>query len=296
MYAQYQHKITKVQEKIPYHFPNSKLFTTFARRYLSLKFQRMKRNIFTIMSGAVMMATLLTTTSCKGKVTISGADGSDTIEFNTDSIKEININLQTNNYEEGEADDTEMMGLATYEEDIMDISEMPKTAERQDSHFQTAVYVNVETKPTEDDPCGTFTVWLADERVGTVRKILTTNPTAAAQWEETTKENSDAVDVPIHLIATAEKAYLAPGDVSKVIVEGCPDSRNIWTYIIDTATRTAKQFPTTEGVVNRDWKKKEITLASYGYYPAPDYGRYTYNRTYNIEGKFLRVSSEKVPE
>ncbi len=30
MYAQYQHKITKVQEKIPYHFPNSKLFTTFA--------------------------------------------------------------------------------------------------------------------------------------------------------------------------------------------------------------------------------------------------------------------------
>ena len=254
----------------------------------------MKKDFFAFMLGAAILVGLLTT--CRGKVTINGADGSDTIEFNTDSIREININVQSNNYEEGEADETEAMGLAPYEEELMDISEMPKTAVRQDSHFQTAVYVNVEQRPTEDGDEGIYSVWLADERVGTVRKILTTNPTAAPAWEEMTKENSDAVEVPIHLVATAEKAYLAPGDVSKIIVEGCPDSRNVMTYIIDTQTHTAKQFPSTEGLQSRDRNKKEIILASYGYYPAPDYGRYTYNRAYSLDGKFLRVASEKVPE
>ncbi|MBO4673158.1 MAG: hypothetical protein J5616_02270 [Bacteroidaceae bacterium] len=254
----------------------------------------MKKNFFTIMLGAAVLIGLLTT--CRGKVTISGTEGSDTIEFNTDSVREINIDVQTNDYEEGEADESEALGMAPYEEELMDISEMPKTAVRQDSHFQTAVYVNVEHHPTEDGEAGIYSVWLADERVGTVRKILTTNPTAAPEWEKMNKENSNAVEVPLHLVATAEKAYLAPGDVSKIIVEGCPDGRNTWTYIIDTDTRTAKQFPSTEGVQSRDWNKKEIILASYGYYPAPDFGRYTYNRAYSLDGKFLRVASKKVPE
>lgn len=253
----------------------------------------MRKTTFTLIAGAALM-TMPLIISCRGKVTINGANGSDTIEFNTDSIREIEINLQSNDY--GESDESEAQGLAPYNEEILDIDQLPKTAVRQDSHFQTVVYVNVEQKPSEDEPDGIFTVWLADERAGIVRKILMTNPTAAAQWEQMNKENSDAVEVPIHLIATAEKAYLAPGDVSKVIVEGCPDSRNTWTYIIDTQTRTAKQFPTTEGVQHLDWNKKEIILASYGYNPDPDYGRYTYNRAYSLDGKFIRVASEKVPE
>lgn len=55
------------------------------------------------MAGAAL-TTMLLTASCQGKVTIHSDKGTDTIEFNTDSILEININVQTNNYKEAEAD------------------------------------------------------------------------------------------------------------------------------------------------------------------------------------------------
>ncbi|MBQ6965216.1 MAG: hypothetical protein IJP82_05945 [Bacteroidaceae bacterium] len=231
---------------------------------------------------------LLLLTACNGTAPKAGQDAAEKADSTMTALA---------NFDEAEAsDETEAQGLSDYEEDLMDIDQMPKTAERMDSHFQTAVYVNVEQQPTEDEPEGIYSVWLADERAGTVRKICQTNPTANAQWEKMDKKNSDAVDVPMQLIAVAEKAYLAPGDVSKVIVEGCPDGRNIWTYIIDTSTHTAKQLPSTEGVVDLDWQQKEIILASYGYYPAPDYGRYTQKKAYSLDGKFIRMIGEPEPE
>ena len=136
-------------------------------------------------------------------------------------------------------------------------------------------------------------VWWADERTGTAKKICVTNPTAEAQWQRMNGKESDAVDVPITQIAAADKAMIAPGDVSKVIVEGCPDGRNIWTYIIDTNTNTAKQFPSTEGVVDTNWDKKEITLGFYGY---DDEGRYSYKKVFSINGKFLRTTGGKERE
>ena len=117
--------------------------------------------------------------------------------------------------------------------DLLDIDEMPKTAVRQpDAHFQHAVYVNID-KPAsgEGEMDAIYSVWLADERAGTVIKVCVTNPMAELQWQK--MNGKDAVNVPITQIASADKAYIAPGDVSKVIVEGCPDGRNIWTYIID---------------------------------------------------------------
>lgn len=205
------------------------------------------------------------------------------------------VSQQTAELEDGEpTGDDEAPGLSGYEQVLQDISELPKTAVRTDSHQQYSLYVNEEQAGADEAEVGTYSVWLADERAGTVLKVCQTNPTAAAQWERMKGEKADAVDVPMQLIATAERAYFAPGDVSKIIVEGCPDARNVWTYIIDTRTHSARQMPTTEGVVERDWEKKEIIAASYGYYD--EGGRYTYSCAYSTDGKFLRVASEKVHE
>ena len=170
--------------------------------------------------------------------------------------------------------------------------ELPKSALRVDSHDQMAVYVNEEQAPNEDDLAGVYSVWLVDERTGTVRKLCHTNPMAEAQWDKMKAQEADAVDVPIDQIAIASKAYLTPK--GKVIVEGCPDARNVWTYIIDPDKNTAKQLPTTEGVEYVDWEKEEIVLASYGY--DIEMGRYTYTRAYSPDGKFIRVASEKEVE
>lgn len=55
----------------------------------------MKQTIFTLFAGAFLCVGLLA--SCRGKVTISGENGTDTLEFNTDSIKQVNINVQVGN-------------------------------------------------------------------------------------------------------------------------------------------------------------------------------------------------------
>ena len=181
------------------------------------------------------------------------------------------------------------------QEKQLGISEMPKTAVRQENaHFQYAVYVNVD-KPAsgEGEMDAVRSVWLADERTGTVIKVCVTNPMAEVQWSKMSSKDADGVSVALTQIAAADKAMIAPGDVSKVIVEGCPDGRNIWTYIIDPYQGTAIQLPSTEGVVSLDWEKKEIIAASYGY---DDDGRYTVNNAYSLDGKFLRMVGGKERE
>lgn len=235
----------------------------------------MKKIMYCVAACMVMLA-------CKNMPNKNESDG-DGMERDSSALTKDSLgNANAVAAEEGEATN-EAEGLKPYEFDIIDIDDMPETAERMDAYFQWAVYVNVEIKPTEDEPVGTYTVFLADERSGTAARILRTNPTAQAPWDEM---GNSAIPVPIHLVATAEKAWLAPGDITKVIVEGCPDGRNIWTYIIDCNTNTAKMFPTTEGVVDLDWERRCIILASYGYFEGG--GRYSQKKAFNNDGIFLR--------
>lgn len=200
----------------------------------------------------------------------------------------------TKTLKDDEADETEEMGVAMYQQDEMDASELPKTAKLMDNRNQLALYVNEDQAPTEDDPNASYTVWLVNEATNKMQRVCKTNPTAAAPWEEMSGEKSDAVEVPIHLIATAEQAYFVPGRGTKILVEGCPDGRNIWTYIINMDTHTAKMFPSNEGMNHIDFDHDEIILATYGYYS--EGGRYTYLRAYSPNGHYLRNMSEKEAE
>ena len=185
-----------------------------------------------------------------------------------------------------------LAGKDSVKVDLLDIDEMPKTAVRQqNAHFQYAVYINVD-KPAsgEGEMDAVKSVWLANERTGTVIKVCVTNPMAEAQWSKMSGEAADGVSVALTQIAAADNAMIAPGDVSKVIVEGCPDGRNVWTYIIDPYQGTAIQLPSAEGVVSLDWGKKEIIAASYGY---NDNGRYSVNKAYSLDGKFLHKVGEE---
>ena len=195
-----------------------------------------------------------------------------------------------------EADSTVAEEVIPEKDTLLNIDDqMPETAVRQpDAHFQYAVYIN-EEKPAsgEGEMDAIKSVWLCNERSGTVIKVCETNPMADALWSKMTDEEANAIDVPFSQIAAADKAMIAPGDVNKVIVEGCPDGRNIWTYIIDPYIGIAKQLPSSEGVVSVDWEKKEITAASYGY---DEGGRYSVKKVYSIDGQFLRRVGDKERE
>ena len=172
-----------------------------------------------------------------------------------------------------------------YDQNMVDISEIPESAERMDSFFQYAVYVNVE------DEDGAQSIWWADERTGVAVKVCRTNPAAKARWEQMSKKDSDAVEVPLDEITVADKVSVCSKDVMKIIVEGCPDGRNLWTYVIDANTGIAKQFPSTEGVVGQDGEEGDLIL---GFYSYDDDGRYSYYKVYSLDGKFLRPIGDKV--
>lgn len=234
----------------------------------------MKKTIFTILAGVALMPCVLS--ACRGQMTIKTDKGTDTINFDTDSVQNINVNVEAH------------VRVTT--------GELPSTAEEKDRASQYVLYVNEDESPNEDGDPGVYSVWVADEKAGTQQKVLTTNPSAEPEWNKMSQKDADGVAVSLQRIGAASSAKFASKDGRKIIVEGCPDSRNVWTYIVDLDKNTAIQLPSTEGVQSVDMDKGEVIAASYGYYPAPDYGRYTLTKAYSLDGKFLRQASEPEPE
>lgn len=245
----------------------------------------MKKNNILITFGAVLLTGSLLS-SCNGNKNSNEGESNDSVKNEFFSASNDSIASSQ------ESDDTEMQGVFTSEE-TLNISELPKTAQLQAQKGNYELYVNVEQEANEDDITGVYSVWLADRGKNVVRRILITNPMAAPVWEEM-NEKKGGVEVPMDQIAAAERAMFASKDGKRIVVEGCPDARNIWTYIINLDTQTAMQFPGTEGVQDINLDKGEIILASYGYYE--EGGRYTYQKAYSLDGKYLRQTSDPEPE
>lgn len=245
----------------------------------------MKKNNILITFGAVLLTGSLLS-SCNGNKNSNEGESNDSVKNEFFSASNDSIASSQ------ESDDTEMQGVFTSEE-TLNISELPKTAQLQAQKGNYELYVNVEQEANEDDITGVYSVWLADRGKNVVRRILITNPMAAPVWEEM-NEKKGGVEVPMDQIAAAERAMFASKDGKRIVVEGCPDARNIWTYIINLDTQTAMQLPGTEGVQDINLDKGEIILASYGYYE--EGGRYTYQKAYSLDGKYLRQTSDPEPE
>ena len=160
---------------------------------------------------------------------------------------------------------------------------LPASAKLADETEKNALYLNVEEEATEDVLANKVTVWLRDKATGQVRLLLTTNPMADLRWEDMV--DNHAVDVGLDQIAAADNAFFVPWDESKILVQGCPDARNIWTYIVDTKQKSAMQFPAKEGLFNFDQDNHRLILLDYKYHI--ENGRYSVAQTYTMDGAFV---------
>ena len=99
-------------------------------------------------------------------------------------------------------------------------------------------------------------------------------------------QDGNGIKVSIDLIAAGDcnTALFIPWDADKIFVEGCPDRRNVWSYIIDIKTREAIQLPTNEGMLRIDPGTKTLHMSNYLYHP--EGGRYSVERVYTIDGRF----------
>ncbi len=135
-----------------------------------------------------------------------------------------------------------------------------------------------------------WSIWLKDNVSGEVTFVLTTNSDIEPRWEDMTDGN--AIPVPPNMIAVGDVITCAfvPWDANLIFIEGCPDGRNIWSYVININEGSAMQFPTNEGLFTFDVDGERYHMCNYNYYP--DGGRYSMERIYNADGTFTGQESE----
>lgn len=161
-----------------------------------------------------------------------------------------------------------------------DEQEIPGSALKRYENDRIEIYADLinGNEPAE------YSVWILDKQGGIGRVAFTTNNLAPTHWS--LMSDGNAVAVPFEEIAVGDISNIMPLPWAPAIllVEGCPDARNVWTYLINTESGTAMQLPSTEGVTRLDADRKLIYAASYRYYP--EGGRYSVERAYTANGKY----------
>ena len=163
------------------------------------------------------------------------------------------------------------------EEDPM----LPEEAELKDQDEDRELYVNVDGVGSEN---GQWSVWLRDKNTGYVTYLFATENTAEPRWDQ--MQDGNGIEVPFDQIAAGNcfTTIFIPWDADKIFVEGCPDERNVWSYVIDINTKEAIQLPTNEGLIAIDPGKREIHMSHYRY--DANGGRYSVERVYTLDGRF----------
>ena len=215
--------------------------------------------------------------SCSNRQTGESAEGDASVQASTevvernDSNETVRESIIYNNWSD-----------AAMPEGILQT--LPNTAILCDSKGSFELYKNLDIESSDDHP-NQWSLWLRDKETGKVIFLIQTNNDAEPRWEEMTDAN--ALEVPLEQIAAGEcdQAFLIPNAPGKVFVEGCPDGRNIWSYIYDFYMQRIIQLPTNEGFVDCDIQNKYIRLSNYRYYP--EGGRYSVIKTFTYSGRFI---------
>jgi len=160
---------------------------------------------------------------------------------------------------------------------------LPEGVVKADEMAGCAVYTMTIQEASEDDPADIKSLWLYDLKTGAADSLFTTNPHAELRWADM---NGHPVEVALTQIAAADKVCFVPDHPQLLLVEGCPEARNVWTYIIDLEAKTARQFPSTEGLLSFSASGDTLVLGAYRYHE--EGGRYSVARTYTLDGQFIK--------
>ena len=222
--------------------------------------------------------------SCSKRQTGESAEGDASAQTSIEAVEH-------NDSNEAAQDGNEMGRDSIVKEDWSDASmpegilqTLPKTAILCDIKGSFELYKNLDIESCDEHP-NQWSLWLRDKETGKVIFLIQTNNDAEPRWEEMTDAN--ALEVPLEQIAAGDcdQVFLIPNAPGKVFVEGCPDGRNIWSYIYDIYMQRIIQLPTNEGFVDFDIQNNYIRLSHYRYYP--EGGRYSVIKTFTYSGRFI---------
>lgn len=159
---------------------------------------------------------------------------------------------------------------------------MPMSAEFADENRHYEFYVNEEEPPRDDFDVAIRSLWLYDKGTGKSSRLFTTVRPEYFCWYKVDGDRGD--EYPIDSITALNKVI--PYDEDKLIVQGCPDARNDFTYIIHIPERKAILLPCNNGFSGFTYEEGMIICQSYRYVSDPEIaGRYTYLQVFDWDGR-----------
>ena len=94
--------------------------------------------------------------------------------------------------------------------------------------------------------------------------------------------------VPIDSILVTSRVTIYNYDPLQLIVEGCPDMRNEFSYFIDVDKRKAWYVPANQGYIGSTSEEGYMIFQSYRYVSDPDIaGRYTFLQIFDETGNMV---------
>ncbi len=153
-----------------------------------------------------------------------------------------------------------------------------------------AFYLRLDAPLGDDDFVGQYTLYVKDLPNGSLTPLFQTSPFGKQGTKLKIKKGDNYVEEGIEAV---EEIILLSD--SKILINGCPDTRNIYSYIYDLATRKVVFLDVYSGYVKtiEENGRPLIVMATYAY----DYdggGRYGIYVYFDMDGN--RVREEKAPE
>ena len=172
--------------------------------------------------------------------------------------------------------------------------QLPSTAVLQDEQLGYKVWINEDKKPSEDF-AGEYSVYYSQPKSENVYFLLKTNPDlSAVNYQNWPDKYFQGVEIDKVFAASEAKIVPLEFDQVGVVLSGCPDSRNVFSYLVrinwNHDPTVADWLPANSGFVGLD-DDKNFMLTSYRY---DDNGRYDVIRRYTRLGQF--VSEDRVDE
>ena len=152
-----------------------------------------------------------------------------------------------------------------------------------------AFYLRLDAPPGDDDLVGQYTLYVKDMPDGSLTPLFQTSPFQKQGTKLKIKKGDKYVEEGIEAIE--EIIFLSE---SKILISGCPDARNIYSYIYDLTTGNVVFLDVYSGYVKtiEENGRPLIVMATYAYHS--DGGRYGIYVYFDMDGNKIR--QENAPD
>lgn len=129
-------------------------------------------------------------------------------------------------------------------------------------------------------------IWIKNKTTGQESKLY---QTARPDWHCWYMGDGDQfLPVPIDSILVTSRVTIYNSDPLQLIVEGCPDMRNEFSYFVDVPSRKAWYVPANQGFIGTTSEEGYMMFQSYRYVSDPDIaGRYTFLQIFDDNGNMV---------